>query len=232
VREYWNCYWTCQEGEYHRKQKLKCQDRTAYKEKGSRQAIAMVDGVGKTNWNPIAGEQIANTVAEFLLEYFDAIPREMTRYMGQILIKKIYDIIFKMMNAYQQPASEFNFTLLGACIDHESGKYCAIHLGDGAIVCGGETNRIVSYPFHGERENETCLVLSDQVLKYLKFHSGDMKAMGYLALCTDGAYENGNNLKEVFTKIRELRERNSLKNGMDDMGIIVLESRLQMASFC
>lgn len=223
--DYWNCYWRCQEGEHHRSQNLVCQDRAAYKEKGSRQAIAIVDGIGQTNYNPLAGEMIANVVGEFLMDYFEDILTEMNHHVGTILMKKIYDTVFELMKKYGLPAKEFDFTLMGACIDHKSGKYCTVHLGDGAIVCGGEKPRIISYPFHGMVETETCRVLSDQVLKYLKFQSGWTGDVEYLALCTDGVYEKRERIKTVFDKISNLRMKSMLHRGMDDTGIIMLEAR-------
>ena len=223
--EYWNCYWWCQEGEDHRSRNLMCQDRVAYKEKGSKQAIAIVDGVGETNCNPLAGEMIANAVAEFLTEHFEDVLTEMNYHVGTILMKKIYDVVLFAMQQYGLPAKEFDFTLIGACIDHKTGKYCTVHLGDGAIVCGGEKPRVLSYPFHGMAENAKCRVLSDQVLKYLKFQSGWIGDVEYLALCTDGVYGKRDRIKTVFDKICNLRMKTMMQTGVDDMGIIMLESR-------
>lgn len=203
--------------------KLKCQDRAAYKEKESRQAIAMVDGAGQTNWNPIAGERIANLVTEFMIEHFEDILYETKTYVGRILMKQIYDCIFIMMNHYDQPAKEFNFTILGACIDHGKGTYCTIHLGDGVIVSGGKNRRVISYPYNGKNENETCLVLSDQALRNLKFHSGNADEIQYLALCTDGVYEKRDHMQVVFERVDDLYIKNKFSSRSDDSGIILLK---------
>lgn len=221
--ELWKCYGAYKEGEYHKKRHMECQDRIAYQAEGKRQAIALVDGIGETNYNSIAGERVAGAVAGFLIRSFDKIQRETKYSIGNSLMREVYDIIFEVMELYNLPAAEFNSTFMGVCIDLESGEYCAVHLGDGVIVCREKQGRIISYPFNGVRENETCLTLSDHVLEKMKLFFGRTDGWKSIALCSDGVYESRRNLNRVFGCIEDFRNTMSLKEKEDDQSIIMLE---------
>lgn len=221
--ELWKCYGAYMEGEYHKQNHMECQDRIAYRGEGKRQAIALVDGIGDTDYNSMAGERVAETVVEFLLRSFDKIRTDTKYNIGNSLMREIYDIIFEMMKQYNLPATEFNSTLMGVCIDSESGEYCAVHLGDGVIVCKEEQDRILSYPFNGVREGETCLTLSDHVLEKMKLFYGKTTGWKSIALCSDGVYESRKKLNDVFTCIEDFRNTQLFEEKEDDQSIIMLE---------
>ena len=222
--ELWTWYGAYKEGERHKERNMQCQDRMAYRENGHRQAIAMVDGVGETDWNPVAGERVAGVVAEFLLDHFEDVPRENKYRLGNVLMRGIYDVILETMEQCQLPAREFNSTFMGACIDHDTGRYCLVHLGAGVIISGGADERVLSYPFNGVGEGETCFTLSERALEKMKIFTGMADGMTSIALCSDGVYGMRSRVKEVFGKVEEFRRSNSIYgDGEDDQGIILLE---------
>lgn len=221
--ELWTCYGTYQKGEYHKKNQMECQDRIAYKNEGNRQAMALVDGSGETDCNTVAGKMVADALVNFLLTSFDRIKGETKYNIGNSLMREVYDIIFGLMKEYHLPADEFRSTLLGVCIDQEKGEYCAIHLGDGVIVGREDQYKIISYPFNGVREGETCLTLSDHVLEKMKLFYGKVGNLRSIALCSDGVYETRKNLGNVFSCIEEFKTTRTLKEREDDQGIIILE---------
>lgn len=176
-------------GERHRRSHMLCQDRSAYREKGRRQAIALIDGTGKTDRNIIAGEKIADCVTEFLLEHFEQCIGQEESLFKFMLLRDVRRIIEELMLEFAAPKEEFASTIMALCIDHERGKYCAVHLGDGIIVCRREALHILSFPCNGLLPDQTWLTISEKALQKMKLLRGDIGSIREFALLTDGMYE-------------------------------------------
>lgn len=177
-------------GNYHNERNLLCQDRISYQSNGEVQAIALVDGIGKTDKNIFASERIADYLTDLVVEKYHMIMKGNNRNdIKRKILSDVYFIIEKLMKEYSMPKEEFASTLMVLGINHSGQNYCAIHLGDGIIVGKDSKIRVLSYPENGFCENQTYLTISENALKKMKMLSGDIGDVNEFALITDGGYE-------------------------------------------
>lgn len=218
----WQYEAKCITGRRHREKGLLCQDRVAYREKGQHQVIVLVDGIGKTDRNIIAGEKVAEYTAEFLIERFDEIMLDTPENIRRELLRGIHYIIGNLMVEFEMSKTEFASTVLAVCIDQKTKQYCGVHLGDGIILNRSDCLEILSYPMNGWKKNQTYLTTSENAVKEMKVLKGDLSSISEIILMSDGTYdyplqkiELSNYINDVFQKAIELQQE-------DDQGIIRL----------
>ncbi len=221
--EKWKCYMQSMKGKHHKDRNMLCQDRVAYKEKGSLQSIVLVDGIGDTDINIVAGEKITEYTNDFLLTYFELIMKEKEDNIKEKLLRGIRQIIKNLSREFQISEMEFSSTLLAVCIDGKASKYCAIHLGDGIIL--KKTNRIdvLSYPVNGLCPNQTFLTTSQLAFSKMKLFRGDVGCISEFVLLSDGVdnilydyYQLGDTFECIKANKSVLTEQE------DDQSIIIL----------
>ncbi len=219
----WKCEISVKKGKRHVQKNMLCQDRVAYRREGTKQSIALRDGIGKTDLNVIAGEKTVEIVNEFLIRRFDEFRTDKRKGVGHALIKEIYGVYGDMMEQFSQPVSEFASTILGLCIDTETNEYCAIHLGDGAILCRGDRNRVLSYPVNGMTKDETYLTTSAHIPEKMKLYRGTLDQITAFVLCSDGVYEERKKLWDIFGYLEQEERSIELPERDDDQSIIQLK---------
>lgn len=184
----WEYYGKCITGKRHREKEMLCQDRWAYKQKEARQAIALIDGIGHTDKNVLAGQQIAEYITEFLVDEFEMLMEEEQQTITCQILKGVHRIIEKFMDKYRMPKEEFASTIMAICIDHQTGKFCTIHLGDGIIFHMNCGLQIMSYPMNGFWSSQTYLTISENALQNMKVFRGEIGDTSEYVLMTDGMY--------------------------------------------
>lgn len=219
MSELWEYSGNCTVGERHKRRNMLCQDRMSYKYNGFRQAVSLVDGIGQTDKNTLAGEKVAGYITDYLLHHFVTIMTENPQTIKSLLLKDIYRIIESLMDEFEMPKEEFASTVMGICVDHERKKFCTIHLGDGIILRRDSDWKILSYPMNGFSHNQTYLTISEAALQKMRLLRGNVgDATGYVMM-TDGMYDypiqNGN-----LQNIIEGREKDVPAE--DDKGIVML----------
>lgn len=215
----WEFTGSCTTGRRHERQGMLCQDRVSYSHNGMRQAIALVDGIGQTDKNVLAGTRIADYVADFLNTQFGVVMTEKVQDIKFLLLRGIYRIIESLMTEFELPKEEFASTFMGVCIDHGQKKCCAVHLGDGIILHRDTDWDVLSYPVNGLGRNQTYLTVSEDALRKMKLFRGDVgQSTGY-AMMTDGMYDEPVR-KGSIRNIIEKEWRGGITD--DDRGIAVL----------
>lgn len=221
----WKCYSRCVRGAGHREKGMLCQDRVAYSQKGSRQSIALVDGVGKTDRNVIAGEKIAVYMTEYLQDNFEKITGRRQEDIKYDILLNVRRIIESLMVEFGMPEDEFASTIMALCIDHSRGRYCGVHLGDGIMVCRNGKRNIMSYPENGQRRNQTYLTTSEGALQKMKILRGVVQDTTEYMLMSDGVYSWPAD-SEKLCKAAEYAcaDGAEMCEGEDDRSIILLRS--------
>ena len=184
----WEYYGITKTGLRHQEKNLLCQDRVSYKENGHRQAIALVDGIGQTNKNVLAGDQIAEYLTDIMVSQFDKIMEQEQVEMNRWLLKDIYRIIENLMQEFSMPKEEFASTIAVIGLDHDRNAYCALHLGDGIIITMNDEIEVISYPENGFCTNQTYLTISENALQKLRRSKGQIDNKTEFAIISDGAY--------------------------------------------
>lgn len=209
-------------GSRHRKKEMLCQDSTACQMSDGRLAIALVDGIGKTDKSAWNSKEMARMISQFLLENYTDIQQSEEVVVSYNLMLQVEQQISRKSKEYEISKKELASTLLGVAIDPEAGTYCTIHLGDGAIAMQDEDDKIylLSEPENGEWINETVLSTSEHALKHLKVHKGKIQSIQSFLLISDGIFKGYYDLK----KIEEIFHRNNhhviLKENEDDQAYI------------
>lgn len=208
-------------GRQHKKHNLLCQDRFSYLSDGEIQAIALVDGIGKTDKNIFASERIAHYLTGLIVEKYHMITDEKNKTdVKRKILGDIYFIIENLMREYSMPKEEFASTLMVLGINLSDRNYCAIHLGDGIIIGKDRQIRVLSYPENGFCENQTYLTISENALKKMKILSGDIGDVNEFALITDGGYKIMD-LEESVKQILNQEKFGELAE--DDRGFVCLK---------
>ncbi|WP_418473988.1 protein phosphatase 2C domain-containing protein [Frisingicoccus sp.] len=218
----WKYYSKCIKGEGHKERDMLCQDRVLYKTMDHRQAIVLVDGIGQTDTNIIAGEKVAEYAADYLLENFDEILQQKAMDIKTHILKAVRHIIKKMTDAFELPYEEFASTLMVLCIDNDSELYCGIHLGDGIMVCKDNGFKVLSYPTNGLERRQTCLTISEGAFEEMKILKGKIQGISEIILMSDGTYEYPLDKGQLLESIETLSDENAGESREDDQGIILL----------
>lgn len=208
-----------QTGEKHKNLNLLCQDRWCAKQRGTRWAISLVDGTGKTDYNVEACDEVGDYITNFILNQFDGLMQFEKEKEKELFVEGIDDIIDKYAIKYNLPRKEFASTIMIICIDERSNEYCGIHLGDGILMKKENDWKIISYPENGLYANQTFLTTSSDMDKKIRFFSNSMENVSQFVMMTDGMYQYPVIKKDL---VRSL-ETNTFKADItDDRSMIVL----------
>lgn len=221
----WKCYMQSMKGSRHKMRNMLIQDRIAYKETTQgHQAISLVDGVGSTDINILAGEKITEYTLDFMTSNFETIMQGREKLIKEKLISGIQDIIRSLSQQWKISQRELSSTLLGVCIDETTGRYCAFHLGDGIILKKTDSIDVLSYPVHGLCLNQTVLTTSHMAASEMKLFRGKLGDITEFALLSDGVdnevFDYNNELGDIFESIK--RHEIVLNEREDDQSIILL----------
>lgn len=217
--EKWNMTVQTQKGVKHKKLNLLCQDRWCAKQRGTRWAISLVDGTGKTDYNVEACDEVGDYITDFILDQFEAFMQFDKEREKGLLVEGIDAIIDKYTLKYNLPRKEFASTIMMICIDEKSNEYCGIHLGDGILMEKENNWRIISYPENGLYANQTFLTTSSDMDKKIRFFSNSMEHVSKFVMMTDGMYQYPVIKNDLVKSIETNRFKADLT---DDRSMIIL----------
>ncbi len=212
-------------GKIHRQDNLECQDQVCHREEGQSQVIVLADGTGFSNQNVCCVRDVVQHTADTMLRFSNTKTENLNK---ETIIKELMEGIVRIISGYMDqwnlPAEELASTLLAFAINHETGKYLFIHLGDGMIIGKSEKReRIFSYPTN-RNANETFLTTSENLLERMKVRQGDLGDINQVLLCSDGCYEcpvetgiTDHQLWELITQMKDFPEK------ADDQSFIQLK---------
>jgi len=216
-----------EKGLLHEMRGMQCQDFAEVKEENEKISIALVDGRGNTDYNAIAMKKITKTLNNFMLAHFEEIYRCGKENISYNLLLRISRVIDAMSEEYQVERKELSSTLLAFCVDEETERYCAIHLGDGVIAAQSLADeiQILSEPTNGEKLNETVLSTSEFARKYLKSYKGYIGDIEKIMLASDGVYNDSQDRKNISFYFRGNKKDDILDKKQDDQSMIILQRR-------
>lgn len=217
-------------GERHKERGMLCQDRMAYRQKGTIQAAALVDGTSKRDESILVYEEIVEFLAEYLVEHMEELLnqkyREVNEWVRKDILIKIREIIDKCKEKYGLEEKDCASTLMAVGLDHQRKKYVSLHLGDGIIVCYDEEKenwRIFSCPDNRLYENLTWHTVSEDAFDRMKFYRGKIENISRYILMTDGMYTYPVKTTEIVDLLKnDCWKRECIHSGSDDIGIIEL----------
>lgn len=205
----WNVSKYSKVGTRNKESGLKCQDYVHYYEKGSIQAITLADGTGESDLAAIGAEHSCKTLAELLVEKFDELNKMEKSLVQFNVIVNIQTGLYELSDKYGADITDFESTLLGIVLDNKSGKFIAVHLGDGSIgIKKNEKIVIMSYPENGINKSQTYLTSNYKVGKHVRIYKGTIKDIREFILVSDGWNERmANNsqfvMEELFGKLNK-----------------------------
>ncbi len=248
MESHWKVKYASKRGLRHEFQKLLCQDRVCYKERGELQIIALADGTSASDLCVIGVEKVLEAVCERILELYDRIEKYLEEgdeaAVQNILAQKIKFELEKIAVRYHVPARTFSSTLQIVCLNAEKNKFFAIHLGDGIIIAKRDGNyQILSQPENGSQTNQTYLTTSGNAREHIRIIYQKMEDdINEVILLSDGIYEKTyedvqqgkgkeemreeNLILEAATEsLKSILERIVFENKIDDQGMIMIYRR-------
>lgn len=220
----WSAYSALTTGINHEKRELLCQDRVCYRASETGQIIALADGISQEDINIIGVEKVLEKLcAAFLRKDIDVINGTKDD-IKRAVIMTVQREIERLARDYHVKVSAFASTLLLFYIDLENKHYCAVHLGDGIILCKqGKAYGILSYPENGPVKKQTCLTTSPYAYQYLKVMRGAADGLSEVGLLSDGTYEFPISLPDAVSVLNRAAESPyNLVQKMDDQSVILL----------
>lgn len=213
-------------GTRHEKEGLLCQDRIFYRESDHLQAIALADGISKSNISVTGLEKILEVLCNDMLEEYGTFMKEredVIQYSVMLLIRRQIEAL---MNLHHVSADVFASTILAVCIDTQRKSFCCIHLGDGVVVCKEKTYRILSYPVNGLRKNQTYLTTTEEAHRNIKIVRGSLQNISEIALLSDGTYHFPLSAEKIGKTLNQIRRSSgSFRKKTDDQSVIMLYAR-------
>lgn len=220
----WKGYAKTKIGIRHIDKGLKCQDYTEMKRKNGKVSISLVDGRGDTDINACAVKRIADLLNEFMIQFFEEILIENEKTVAYNLMLQVEREIKKMTEEYSADKKEMASTLIAFCIDEISGKYCAVHLGDGVIALkdNSDTVELLSTPMNGISSNQTFLTTFEYGMKYVNVYKGNIDEIKGVLLASDGIYNGREDRENLEAYFSERKEDVILEKKVDDQSIITM----------
>lgn len=224
----WETAFVKKTGQYHKRHSMKCQDQVIYKEKNQCQVIVLADGAGKDDKNVVCVKEVIEYTADMMLRFAEKRGMQVLdkEDMIQALMNGVVCIISKYMDRWKLPAEMFGSTLLGVVLNHGTGQYLLIHLGDGIIIGKSEDQiRVLSYPVN-KGYDHTFLTVSENLLERMKVKAAEIGELNQFVLCSDGVYDCP--IKNSFThqEIWDILDRGiELSEKEDDQSMIQLRRK-------
>lgn len=183
----WNIVEYANAGRRNLDRGLKCQDYTHYEEFGTVQVITLADGTGKDDFARLGAGKSCEVLGKLLSENYEQIynmENEHIRFNIAVNLKTELDLLCDQHNVQIE---QLQSTLLGLAIDHTSGTFIAVHLGDGQIEIGRKgMRRIISYPENGNSKGQTWLTSMRKIGDHLRIIKGDIRDIEEFILSSDG----------------------------------------------
>lgn len=197
----WNTVQYARAGRRNLDRGLKCQDYIHYDECGSVQTITLADGTGDNDYARMGAAQSCKVLGQFLSENYEQI-YNMDKYDIQFnVVVNINTELDLLCVRYGINIEQLQSTLLGLAIDHKSGTFIAVHLGDGQIEIGRKgIRRIISYPENGINKSKTWLTSMNRIGSHIRVIKGDIRDIEEFILSSDG-WPDQNERKEYACRL-------------------------------
>ncbi len=241
------------QGRYHTEKEIPCQDSLLYRQtKNGRWVFAVSDGCSSSKFSHFGSKAVVKAVADFFENYEGELS-------DSNLKQELLDYMVERLKAKGRQLRTYDLSDLYATVVFlvsEKGKFLAGHIGDGALVCFGEAERLfISDPENAGAANVTYFVGSESAGNH--FHLSLIDAEGEnqlrnLILFSDGPQkmfaEKGRGditkgVTEIISKVRaeEINSYKSLKEYLfgqavtsiydidDDWSLIVVDTELDEA---
>ena len=225
MKETWKFVAKERKGKRHREKNMLIQDKVSCHRSGSKFAMALTDGVGKTDLNILASEKIVEWVVDFLLENYKDICMAKEEDVTYTIMLHVNQIIHDLVEQYRVDRNEFASTVLGVCVDTEAKNLLAIHLGDGMIIVQGKSTRILSSCENGVWSNQTYLTTSHNASEKVRVYKENIQGIDDIALISDGMYQLPMDDRQLDAIFCNLDADEELEEGMDDKAIIALRRK-------
>ena len=186
----WKSVCCAVQGRRHKKNNIPCQDKTARREEGAVNVIALADGAGSATFSHFGAECVVNQMSAFVEDKFFDLIEEAD---GKKVKQEILAVILRALN-YEAELRECKIddlasTLLLAAVSEEN--FLLIHLGDGVIgYLNDEGLKTVSAPDNGEFSNETFFTTSSDAIVHLRIYKGAIKNISGFILMSDGTEQS------------------------------------------
>lgn len=227
-----------QTGSSHLQLGVPCQDVMLIEETETLSLYALADGQSGKQFSREGAAEALRVAADYLCGIGIA-GMEKAEYRDEIqsgILTKIRKKLKVLAESKNSSVKEFASTLMVLAIDRESGRYAAIHLGDGCMI--GVHKKKEADPFTmisasepGNPLRHTWLTTSSYALSHVQLHFGNVSSYRRIALLTDGATAicAGRNIPRVARSLLQqgsaeaLCEEIRYSNPKDDASLILLE---------
>lgn len=183
----WNSVKFAQAGRRNQERGLKCQDYIHYEELGNVQVITLADGTGTDDYARLGAGRSCEVLGKLLSENYEQIyemENAHIRFNVAVNLKTELDLLCDL---HDIQIEQLQSTLLGLAIDHESGTFIAVHLGDGQIEIGRNgMRRIISYPENGVDKRKTWLTSMRRIGDHVRIIKGELQDIEEFVLSSDG----------------------------------------------
>ncbi len=169
-------------GEYHRRQGEPCQDKVYVARENGVVCAALSDGAGSRPYSHIGAALVTETVAKFLVKYFDW----SWEAEHELLSKKIIQLGIEVLDGTTFLPDAMACTLL-CYAAHFDGRHISIHIGDGVIIVDDEgVDNVLSHPENGLYRNETVFITDPDAEAHLRIQKRTVVKIGGVLLMSDG----------------------------------------------
>ncbi len=219
----WDIVQYTRRGERHKIGKLRCQDAVFSQEEDGIYAVTLADGAGGSDCARIGAELSCRVLAELLIGHFEELyPMEEPLIRFQV-ITNIQSNLYGLCDAYDLDIQEFQSTLLGVAVDANTGRYLALHLGDGQIrIRMDDGGHILSHPENGINRSKTCLTSQTSAGEHIRVYKGELHGIYEFMLESDGWDEMEVPREHTAENLRESAQKMMLQ---DDVSFIALRRK-------
>lgn len=170
---------------------LLCQDCIYSAEKDSIQVITLADGSGEDDYARMGAEKSCQVLAQLLLEQYMPLYNMEEKQLRFNVAANIKTELFSTCDRHGIEIEQLQSTILGLAVDHSTGTFMAVHLGDGRIEIGRDGRRqTISFPENGVNKGKTFLTSMGKMGKHVRVVRGDLKDIQEFTLSSDGWTEN------------------------------------------
>lgn len=174
-------------GTSNREKGLECQDYIHYEENGSVQVITLADGNGENDYARMGAGKSCRVLAELLAENYEQLYNMDKPRIQFNVAANLKTELYLLCDLYGIRIEQLQSTLLGLAIDHKSGTYLTVHLGDGRIgVEKDGVHRTLSFPENGRNRRQTFLTSMRKMGSHIRIQKGNIDDIREFALMSDG----------------------------------------------
>ncbi len=227
----WDTIEFARTGSRNREKGLKCQDFIAYAEHDTVQVITLADGTGDDDYARLGAGRSCQVLAALLSENYEQIYKMEEDHIQFNVAANTKTELILLCDRYGIDIKQLQSTLMGVAIDHKSGTFLAVHLGDGKIIFRrNDVCRTLSGPENGRTRRHTFLTSMQKMGSHVRIRKGRIDDIQLFMLLSDGwlDVEYEKEPAKLYEAVGNKKYLDMIRDHVDDLSCISLYCKPEM----